>query len=478
MLFVRLSDLIGLILSQIVTFGGRIEYTSVHEILHRNTPARWMRWSERKQLLNQFHGGFLLDGKVGRVSRRLSYRSIITTGGVGVGKSAALIIPNILTANDCSLVITDTSGELYEQTSGYLASRGYRLKVLNLMDPGRSHGYNPLAQVQGYVDAEHVAHTLIESTGGGRAGEPIWDEGARRLIRIVIRALKNSPQGETAALADVLSRLNQFDAHAGGEAMDRFIVENTVDDPATFEDYKGFTNAAPEKMMLSFVSTAATALSLLGNPDIARLTRHHDFDFAAMKAEKTALYVLVRQQDMGTFRFLLSLFYTELCSALLKDRKGRLPVFLLLDEFAHLRIPNFTTFAATARKYRVGFWLILQSLSQLAANYGQEGARSILESVGTETYFGGMGLETAQNLSARLGTAFRLNWFNLKAGLHQQPLMRPDQLIRLRDNELLILYGNRDPLRIRTRPFFRRGDLRRRARLPPVDLPDPRGASP
>ncbi|WP_413203289.1 type IV secretory system conjugative DNA transfer family protein, partial [Rhodospirillum sp. A1_3_36] len=290
--------------------------------------------------------------------------------------------------------------------------------------------------------------------------------------------LKNSPEGETVTLASVLYRLNHFDAHAGGTETDRFIVENTLNDPATFDDYKGFTNAAPEKMMLSFVSTAATALSLLGNPDIARLTSHHDFDFAAMKEEETALFVMVRQQDMGTFRFLLSLFYTELCSALLKERKGRLPVFLLLDEFAHLRIPGFPTFAATARKYRVGFWLILQSLSQLSANYGQNEASAILESVGTESYFGGMGLDTAQNLSARLGTAFRLNWFKPSDGLHQSPLMRPDQLIRLRDNELLVLHGNRDPLRLRSLPYYRRSDLRTRARMLPAELPETRGTSP
>ncbi len=249
--FTRLTDLISLILSQAVTFLGMVDYKSIHAVVHKNNPARWMLWSDRKRLLNPFNGGFLLDGKVGRVSRRTTYRSIITAGG------------------------------------------------------------------------------------------------------------------------------------------------------------------------------------------------------------------------MGTFRFLLSLFYTELCSALLKERKGRLPVLLLLEEFAHLRIPGFPTFAATARKYRVGFWLILQSLSQLAANYGQEDARAILESVGTESYFGGMGLDTAQNLSARPGMAFRLNWLDPSAGLQQRPLMRPDELIRLRDNELLILYGNRDPLRIRTLPFYRRWDLRRRARMPP-----------
>ena len=467
--FVRLDDLIGLILSQIVTLFGTVEWTSAHEIMHRNQPARFMRWSHRKQLLNQFNGGFLIDGKVGRLSRRASFQSLVTTGGMGTGKSANLIIPNILTADDCSLVITDTSGELYEQTSGALQAKGYAIKVLNLIEPARSHGYNPLAAVADHLDAEKVAHILV-SAKGHSSHEPIWDDGAKRLLRILIRTLKTA-HGESATLAEVLRLLNRFDAHTGGKELNSFIIENTLNDPATFDDYRGFTMTAPEKMLLSFVSTAATALSLVGNPEIARMMARHDFDFSAMKEKKTALFVLVRQQDMGAYAFLLSLFYTELCGALLRDTRGRLPVYMLLDEFGHLTIPGFETFATTARKYKVGFWLILRSLSQLADRYGQAGARTILGGVGTETFFGDMDLDTAQGLSGRLGTAFRLNVFKPSAGLQQQPLMRPDQLIRMADNDLLMLHSNKDPVMVRTLPFYLRGDLRKLASMEAAELP-------
>ncbi len=282
-------------------------------------------------------------------------------------------------------------------------------------------------------------------------------------------AQENSPG--SATLADVQYWLNHFDAHAGGGRLDGFIVENTLDDPATYEDYHGFSTTAPEKMLLSFVSTAATSLALLGNADIANLLSRHDFDFPGMKERKTALYVLVRQQDMGTFAFILSLFYTELMNALLRDRGGRLPVWLLLDEFGHLTIPNFPVFATTARKYKVGFWLILQSLAQLTERYGDTGARTILGGIGTESYFGGMDLDTAHDISGRLGTAFRLDWLQPSAGLHEKPLMRPDELIRLRDNDLLVLHANRDPVRLATLPFYHRGDLRKRAAMGAVGLP-------
>lgn len=329
-----------------------------------------------------------------------------------------------------------------------------------MIDPVHSHGYNPLANVRSYADAERIAH-IVTNASGVPSKEPIWDEGAKRLICILVRALKNSPEGHTASLADVYRWLNHFDAHTDGGKFDRFIVENTLEDKATFEDYQGFTTTSPEKMLLSFVSTASTALSLVGNTDIAQVLQRNDFDFAALKERKTAIYVMVRQQDMGAFGFILSLFYTELCNTLLQDRAGALPVYMFLDEFGHLKIPGFETFATTARKYKVGFWLIVQSLAQLVEQYGHSGARTILGGIGTESYFGGMDLETAQNISGRLGTAFHLNMLRPSEGLHQKPLMRPDQLIRMRDNDLLILHLNRDPVLLRTVPFYVRGDLRK-----------------
>ncbi len=49
--------------------------------------------------------------------------------------------------------------------------------------------------------------------------------------------------------------------------------------------------------------------------------------------------------------------------------------------------------------------------------------------------------------------------------------MRPDELIRMHDNDLLVLYSNRDPVKLRTVPFYHRGDLRKRARMGAVELP-------
>lgn len=62
--------------------------------------------------------------------------------------------------------------------------------------------------------------------------------------------------------------------------------------------------------------------------------------------------------------------------------------------------------------------------------YGEQDARTILGGIGTESYFGGMDLDTAQNISGRLGSAFHLDRFKPSQGLHEKALLRPDELIR------------------------------------------------
>ena len=41
-------------------------------------------------------------------------------------------------------MFTDPKGELYDTTAGYLKEQGYDIKVLNLVRPQYSDGYNPL----------------------------------------------------------------------------------------------------------------------------------------------------------------------------------------------------------------------------------------------------------------------------------------------------------------------------------------------
>ena len=81
--------------------------------------------------------------------------------GSGSGKSASYSIPN---AHQClgSYVFTDPKGELYDRTAGYLKEHGYDIKVLNLVRPQYSDGYNPLMHISSELDVDVIANTIVK----------------------------------------------------------------------------------------------------------------------------------------------------------------------------------------------------------------------------------------------------------------------------------------------------------------------------
>ena len=106
--------------------------------------------------------------------------------GSGSGKSASYSIPN---AYQClgSYVFTDPKGELYDKTAGYLKSKGYQIKVLNLVRPQYSDGYNPLMHISSERDVDIIANTIVKGQKSEGAGsDPFWDDSAEMLLKALI----------------------------------------------------------------------------------------------------------------------------------------------------------------------------------------------------------------------------------------------------------------------------------------------------
>ena len=66
---------------------------------------------------------------------------MLVVGGSGAGKTRFYAKPNIMQANT-SFVALDPKGELLRDTGKLLESKGYEIRVLDLINPGLSHCYN------------------------------------------------------------------------------------------------------------------------------------------------------------------------------------------------------------------------------------------------------------------------------------------------------------------------------------------------
>lgn len=169
---------------------------------------------ETDKLFSSKNKGLLIDGHNFRLTLKDSFNHFALVSRTGGGKTTSFVIPNILelAKEQCSLVITDISGELYTQTSGYLKSKGYDIKVLNPEDLSESIAYNPLHYATDSTKIDELVNILIKSSKENKKSDnsEFWDNGAKSLISILIKVLIATKEHRYINLANVRHLINNY----------------------------------------------------------------------------------------------------------------------------------------------------------------------------------------------------------------------------------------------------------------------------
>ena len=148
-----------------------------------NGSSDWCEGGEQYRILNKNKGIILAEDNYLPVDKRGNV-NVLVVGGSGSGKSASYSIPNAYQMLG-SYVFTDPKGELYDKTAGYLKANGYDIKVLNLVNPENSDGYNPLMHIQSEIDVDVIANTIIKGQDSdGKGSDPFYTIGQRRGLGI------------------------------------------------------------------------------------------------------------------------------------------------------------------------------------------------------------------------------------------------------------------------------------------------------
>jgi len=71
--------------------------------------SSFMSDKDLKKILNPSNTGLLIDGKNLRMKEKESFTHNMIVAPTGAGKSTRYVIPNLLTLDDCSFVVTDPS---------------------------------------------------------------------------------------------------------------------------------------------------------------------------------------------------------------------------------------------------------------------------------------------------------------------------------------------------------------------------------
>ena len=414
----------------------------------------WSRNGEQYQVLSNKKGIILAEDNYLPVDKRGNV-NVLVVGGSGSGKSASYSIPNAFQQLG-SYIFTDPKGELYDRTAGYLKQNGYEIKVLNLVKPQNSDGYNPLMHISSEIDVDVIANTIVKGQKTDSGGsDPFWDDSAEMLLKALIYYLMATRPEEEQNLASCAELVRAANSNGGSNLLTELMSKLPYDHPARM-NYKSI-EIAPEKTYSSILSTLQSKLGKFDSKEIAELTSTDTIKFEDIGSKKTAVYVI--SSDTHTaYDFLLTIFFAQMIQQLYNfadDNGGKLkvPTYFILDEFANIgKIPDFDKKISTSRSRKISFSVILQNLDQLEAIYDKS-YETIIGNCDTHVFLGSNSYKTVEYFSKALGekTIERESISINRDKQHHRTgtsdsdqvmaraLMTPDELRRL-DNDLCIIF--------------------------------------
>ena len=411
------------------------------------------------ELLSKHEEGFNLTGKR-QLPTKLSYQNALITGSTGTGKSSVILIPSALTM-DGSLIINDPSGELHMKTSGFLAGKGYQVKVLNYTKPDISVGFNVLNRANTKAEMAKVAGTLVRAALKGNKDNPFWNLQATNLITMHIGLVKKmDPKYQNPAN---VRRLLQIMA-GQAKKLDKLVVQ--YGDQTILENYKGFIAMAPNTFT-SIAATALAALNIFEDEQVARVTSVDTLDLDSFRKQKVALYIQSPIIDIKYYAPLTSVFMEQMFGHIMAQIPERQDenIFFLLDEASSLTMPSLPITISNIRKYRAGIMLIYQDFNQVIQNFGRNDAETIRTNCFAKLYFTGQSLETARVLETLLG---KYTYEDDRGVKRVRSLMTADEIRTMPLEKALLICGHHRPILAKMTPYYKNRKLRTKTIYKPV----------
>lgn len=334
-------------------------------------------------------------------------------GPSGAGKTRSYVLPNILRASE-SLIVTDTKGDLCQQSRESLEKRGYVIQEINLTDCMSSpYGYNPLDYIwedfNGRCNEQDVMTVAAALVPVGDLRDPFWDLAARSMLACMIAyVMERLPEWERTM--DSVTRLFR---EMGTGCFDQLMKELVEIDPECLAavQYQMFSlTKTADRTYASIQGILAEKLSTFTFSGPSFLLDHpQKINLPDIGERKTAVFLHISDTDRSMDR-IAALLYTQalqvLCSSAdaQPTRRLKVPVRLILDDFAAAAdacIPDFDKITSVIRSREISVSIILQSLSQLEASYGHSKAMTIVNNCDHLLYLGGQDMETARYVATR-----------------------------------------------------------------------------
>lgn len=417
------------------------------------------KYAQRNRESNKLLTQNVRIGLNGRKHRR--NLNVLVCGGSGAGKTRFYCKPNIMQGNT-SYVILDPKGEILRDTGKLLESKGYEIKVLDLINMEKSHCYNPFVYIHSDNDVQKLVNNLFKSTTpkGAQSQDPFWDTAASMLLKALIFYLKYEAPEDEQNFPMVMEMLRAGEVREDDEdyisPLDNLFYDLELKEPEhiAVKFYNNYKKGAG-KTLKSIQITLAARLEKFDLQSLAALTATDELNLRSLGEKKVALFALIPDNDTS-FNFIVSMLYTQLFQQLFyiadREYKGSLPMHchFVMDEFANVSLPDdFDKILSVMRSRGVSVSIILQNMAQLKVLFEKQW-ESIVGNCDTFLYLGGNEQSTHKYVSELLGKeTIDLNTFGKSTGrngnystnyqITGRELMTPDE-VRMLDNMYALLF--------------------------------------
>jgi type IV secretory pathway TraG/TraD family ATPase VirD4 len=407
---------------------------------------------------------------------------LVFFGPTGAGKTKTFFMSMLrYLAQHGSTIAFDPKGELYEQTAMDYRTF-YRLDLIN---PANSDRWNfmPLCRGSAFF-ANSIAGMMLSLEARAKTNQdPFWGNAEQVLLTAVLLHLAECyPQATPAFAYDFVAEFDSLKESAR--------IAELIDSPSPLarQAMQVVCNSAPE-------NTLGSVLLGLGNKlrpftlDEARqvmaLPSHEELqegvkliDFAKLREPGTAVFIVVPEGATEVYKEFLATFFGQAIFALRLDntREPEHPCLVLIDEARELDVAEVRRIAGIGRGRGIGMALSYQDYPQVLDQYGDKGAKAILETMMTKIFLPGVNGETASYASDLLGkttihTETSVDYKgtdkdNTRYSETGRALMLPDEIRQMpKFRQLLVVTDTAPPVKAAFPPVYLRKDIQQAVTL-------------